>query len=134
MKSVIKDFSSKCDQIRSFLRIWSYLLKKSLMENFVFCVVFLIRSKLTIKTPEWHCWRRPVVFIVIFRQILHIRLMLPLLTLNKQMSACHWSQVTTWDGASFFLSSIYATHVWMSANEQNFFKHFFTFLNESDLL
>ena len=30
----IKDFFSKCDQIRSFLQIWSHLLKKSLMENF----------------------------------------------------------------------------------------------------
>ena len=39
MKFSIKDFSSKCDQIRSFLRIWSYLLKKSLMENFIFCPV-----------------------------------------------------------------------------------------------
>ena len=35
----IKDFSSKCDQIRSFLRIWSHLLEKSLMENLGFCVV-----------------------------------------------------------------------------------------------
>ena len=31
MKFSIKDFFSKCDQIRSFLRIWSYLLKKYLM-------------------------------------------------------------------------------------------------------
>ena len=30
----IKDFFSKFDQIRSFLQIWSHLLKKSLMENF----------------------------------------------------------------------------------------------------
>ena len=30
MKFSIKDFFSKCDQIRSFLRIWSHLLKKSL--------------------------------------------------------------------------------------------------------
>ena len=35
----MKDLFCKCDQIRSFLRIWSYLLKKSLMENFSFCVV-----------------------------------------------------------------------------------------------
>ena len=35
----IKDFLSKCDQICSFLRIWSHLLKKSLMENFIFCAV-----------------------------------------------------------------------------------------------
>ena len=30
---------SKCDQNRSFLRIWSHLLKKSFMENF-FCAVY----------------------------------------------------------------------------------------------
>ena len=38
MKFPIKDFFSKCDQIRSFLRIWSHLLKKSRMENFIFFV------------------------------------------------------------------------------------------------
>ena len=41
MKFSIKDFFSKCDQIRSFLRIWSHLLKKSSMENFNFCAVIL---------------------------------------------------------------------------------------------
>ena len=39
MKFSIQDFFGKSDQIRSFLRIWSYLLKKSLMENFIFCAV-----------------------------------------------------------------------------------------------
>ena len=39
MKFSIKDFFSKCDQIRNLLRIWSHLLKKSLMENFIFCAV-----------------------------------------------------------------------------------------------
>ena len=39
MKFSIKDFFSKCEQIRRKLRIWSHLLKKSLMENFIFCVV-----------------------------------------------------------------------------------------------
>ena len=37
MKFSIMNFSSKCDQIRRKLRIWSHLLKKSLMENFIFC-------------------------------------------------------------------------------------------------
>ena len=37
MKFSIKDFFSKCDQTHCFLRIWSYLLQKSLMENFIFC-------------------------------------------------------------------------------------------------
>ena len=33
MKYSIKGFFSKCDQIPTFLLIWSHLLKKSLMEN-----------------------------------------------------------------------------------------------------
>ena len=36
MKFSIKDFFSKCDQIRSFL---SHLLMKSLMKNFIFCAI-----------------------------------------------------------------------------------------------
>ena len=51
MKFSIKDFFSKCGQIRSFLRIWSHLLNKSLMENFIFCIVTTFFSK----TP---CYRR----------------------------------------------------------------------------
>ena len=39
MKFSIKDSFSKCDQIRSFLRIWSHLRKKYLMENLIFCAV-----------------------------------------------------------------------------------------------
>ena len=39
MKFSIKDFFSKCDQVRSLPWIWSHLLKKCLMENFIFCVV-----------------------------------------------------------------------------------------------
>ena len=39
MKFSIKDVFSKCDQIRCFLGIWSHLLRKSLVENFIFCAV-----------------------------------------------------------------------------------------------
>ena len=41
MKFSVKDFFSKCDQIRSLLRIWSNLLKESLMENFIFWAVMV---------------------------------------------------------------------------------------------
>ena len=37
----MKDFFSKCNQIRRKLWIWSHLLKKSLMENFIFCAVLI---------------------------------------------------------------------------------------------
>ena len=57
MKFSIKDFFSKCDQIRSFLRIWSHWLKKSLMENFIFCVEWLYLQynlSYVIKFRYWH--------------------------------------------------------------------------------
>ena len=41
----------KCDQIRRKLQIWSHLLKKSLMENFIFCAL----SATTILVPISIC-------------------------------------------------------------------------------
>ena len=46
MKFPLKHFSGKCDQIRRKLRIWSHLLEKSLMENFIFRVVRVLNSPL----------------------------------------------------------------------------------------
>ena len=43
----IKDLLGKCDQIRSFLRIWAHLLKKSLIKNFIFYAVY-VRSTFTL--------------------------------------------------------------------------------------
>ena len=51
MKFSIKDFFSKYDQIRSFLQIWSYLLKKSLMENFI-SVQCLSKNKINPSTQS----------------------------------------------------------------------------------
>ena len=45
MKFSIKEFFSKCDQICSFLRILSHLLKNSSMENFIFCAVLAQRIR-----------------------------------------------------------------------------------------
>ena len=45
MKFYVKDFFSNSDQIRRKLRIWSHLLKISLMENFIFWAVFGSASK-----------------------------------------------------------------------------------------
>ena len=46
IKFLIKDLFSKCDQIHSLLRIWSSLLKKSLMENSMSCAVYTLSLKL----------------------------------------------------------------------------------------
>ena len=40
MKFSITDFFSNCDQIRTFLWIWSHLQQKSVMENFIFVQCF----------------------------------------------------------------------------------------------
>ena len=40
-KFTIKGFFSKCDQIRSFSRIWSHLPNTFLMENFILCAAYL---------------------------------------------------------------------------------------------
>ena len=58
MKVSNKDFFSKCDQIRSFLRIWSHLLKKYLMENFIFVLCYIyqyLRGFVQKKPPEVFC-------------------------------------------------------------------------------
>ena len=41
MKFYIRDFFRKRNQIRRKLRIWSDLMKKSLIENFISCAVVL---------------------------------------------------------------------------------------------
>ena len=53
-KFSIKDFSSKYDHMYCSLRIWSHLLEKSLMGNFIFCAVLIVASIQTIsKVYEW---------------------------------------------------------------------------------
>ena len=52
--SSIKDLSRKCDQVHRKLQIWSNLLKKSVMENFIFCTVQLplLRDTSQLGAPE----------------------------------------------------------------------------------
>ena len=70
MKFSIKDFFSKWDQIRSFLRIWSHLLKKSLMENLFFVpkkdeILFHLELKFQIKF-YWELISRLLFFFGLF--------------------------------------------------------------------
>ena len=56
MKFSVEDFFSKCGQIRRKLRIWSHLLKKSFMENFILCAVhrLWLSSTLLLITHDSH--------------------------------------------------------------------------------
>ena len=55
MKFSIKDFFSKYDQIRRKLWIWSHLLKKFLMENFIFCAVVGLHSSYNLAKTQRCC-------------------------------------------------------------------------------
>ena len=57
MKFSINGIFSKCDQIRSFLPIWSHLLKKSLMENFIFCAVMSRKKSCRLRNVIPVTWR-----------------------------------------------------------------------------
>ena len=65
MKFSIKDFFSKCDQIRRKMRIWSHLLKKSLMENFIFCAMNSRESLVVLRMflQNSHCSKLGEVFV-----------------------------------------------------------------------
>ena len=56
MKFSIKDFFSKCDQIRSFLRISPHLLKKCLIENFIFLCSGGELDGMGDMDEEWGLW------------------------------------------------------------------------------
>ena len=52
IKFSIEDFFSKCYQIRWKLQIWSHLLKKQLMESFIFCAVWVESTKFRISESD----------------------------------------------------------------------------------
>ena len=68
MKFPIKNFSSKYDQIRSFLWIWSHLLEKSLMGNFIFVrcleIAVQIYSKNISKNFQKNICRGKILFYI----------------------------------------------------------------------
>ena len=61
MKFSIKDFFSKYDQVRSFLRIWSHLLKKPWWETSTFvqwtCFMSLVITKLLVYECFYEVWK-----------------------------------------------------------------------------
>ena len=63
MKFSIKDFFSQCDQIRSFLRIWSHVLKKSSMGNVIFLCGYIFKIWKTLFLYFWS--KLKYIFLVI---------------------------------------------------------------------
>ena len=79
MKFSIKDFFSKCDQIHSFLRIWSHLLKKSWKTSlFVQCRRFEINWNIAQKgiktTMKFSIYSTFTLLIVVFNIMKNIEM------------------------------------------------------------
>ena len=62
MKFSIKGFFSKYSQIGSKLWIWSHLLKKSLMENFIFCALIPTSRRKRESLPLYNFFRKVAQF------------------------------------------------------------------------
>ena len=110
MKLSSKDFFSKRNQIRGFLRIWSHLLKKSLTENFIFCAVIITKesSKImylkrlkypklflfwTVKLENWISERTRTLFIC-FTLVLHLSL--DYISKEENINFCTFEQASDW--------------------------------------
>ena len=65
MKFSIKDFFSKFEQTCWKLRIWSHLLKRSLMENFIFCAVCFNQWTIYLKTAKVSCWMKTMFYNIV---------------------------------------------------------------------
>ena len=101
-----KDFFSKCDQSRSFLRIWSHLLKKFLMENFIFCAVplgFYLHKKI-IPSVIWLRLNKKINFWFTIYNVL--RDLVPFVQF-KQCEKHPWGSVTFSKVAGFFSLQLY---------------------------
>ena len=73
MKFSIKDFFSKCDQIYRKLRIWSRLLKKSLIEHFI---IFTVSPVFLVNSKAMFCPGKNIFFSKFFMVIFKIPVML----------------------------------------------------------
>ena len=79
-----KDFFSKCDQIRRFLRILSHLLKKPLMENFrnsIFSLAVLVSP-----VNLLHIFRIPFLRTPLGMLLFKLQIFIPLPLLLKYIS------------------------------------------------
>ena len=85
VKFSIKDLSSECEKIRSFLRIWSHLLKKSLTKIFTFCTLYVADCQV-LPTFSWDFSKvsQQLLFLILGNNILYKRLQLNYINLIKR--------------------------------------------------
>ena len=117
LKFSIKNFFSKCDKIDRKLRIWSHLLKKSLMKNFI----FFAQSKWKWHFPYLICMLKSIrkifliLIFIIWRHIVGFERSAPVLEISwktitseklllKEHSSYFWNQSFALLRQSFYIS------------------------------
>ena len=93
MKFSTKDSFSKCDQIRRYLRIWSHLLKKSIIENFIFWAVKVV----------WHRWRLRLSSSSVLLLLLYIIL--------SSYHSLQYTRIFVLFDSNFYLTLIFMTYL-----------------------
>ena len=118
MKFSLKDFFSKCDQICGELQIWSHLLKKFLIENFIFREVrakTLWKTELMVKIPkEIHNMFPLYRIVVVVFQLLHR--INPLFSLDYSLFSMIIISDSSWNALKFLCSALFQKNT-------IFFKH-----------
>ena len=92
IKFSIKGFFSKCDQIRRKLPIGPHLLKKSSMENFIFCVVCIFTCYIHKQSSRDVLSKRCSENI----QQIYRRTPVPKCDFNKTALQLYWNHTSTW--------------------------------------
>ena len=87
----MKDFFSKCEQIRRNLRICSHLLKKSLIENFIYCAVS--SKKVFLEVSQYSL--ENICVGVFFNKVAGFGLKLYLKETSTQMFSCEYCEIFT---------------------------------------
>ena len=104
MKFSTKDSFSKCDQIRRYLRIWSHLLKKSIIENFIFWAVKVV----------WHRWRLGLssssVLLLLYIILSSYSLQYHLIILSSYHSL-QYTRIFVLFNSNFYLTLIFVTYL-----------------------
>ena len=104
MKFSIQDFFSKCDEIRNFRQSRSHLLKKSLIEKFIFCAVYSLPFRLPFSLSLlkfiWsfclECWQNTKKYLT---KAFHFLLLN--LSVNCQRNILFLQQIYAYVSASF---------------------------------
>ena len=138
MKFSTKYFFSKCDQIHRKQWIWSHLLKKSLMENFIFCAVLDFDLILMLGHQSATQKHQHGCFILKLKRCFRLQLYQKRYSstgvswwILRNFLACNFiknetpAQVFPWDIWKMLKKTYFVDHLWTAVSNAWFFYNFY---------